>query len=243
MNPIKLNRRDALLCAGAATAAGLAGTGVSFLAGKSEAKGLLRPPGALAEKDFLASCIKCGQCIQVCPYHSLKLLDLADGIDMGTPYIDARDRGCYLCDLFPCILCCPSGALDSKVQTIGQVDMGVAWVHEPRSCWSYQDKPVTAEWIDRLKHQGGHTDLEEDLNTRLEQEKGKNCRLCEVVCAVPDRAQAIEIRNHVPVIGSRCVGCGACAEVCPPGIIEIKARKSYAELYEGKSPVHKEKAA
>ncbi|MBT3317392.1 4Fe-4S binding protein, partial [bacterium] len=27
----------------------------------------LRPPGALLEKDFLASCIKCGQCVQVCP--------------------------------------------------------------------------------------------------------------------------------------------------------------------------------
>ena len=27
----------------------------------------LRPPGALDEKDFLSSCIKCGQCVQVCP--------------------------------------------------------------------------------------------------------------------------------------------------------------------------------
>ena len=27
----------------------------------------LRPPGAINEKDFLALCIKCGQCLQVCP--------------------------------------------------------------------------------------------------------------------------------------------------------------------------------
>ncbi|HMZ02430.1 MAG TPA: 4Fe-4S binding protein, partial [Burkholderiaceae bacterium] len=39
----------------------------------------LRPPGALDEKDFLASCIKCGQCVQVCPVQAIKLADLVDG--------------------------------------------------------------------------------------------------------------------------------------------------------------------
>ena len=28
----------------------------------------LRPPGALPEKDFLAACTRCGQCVQACPY-------------------------------------------------------------------------------------------------------------------------------------------------------------------------------
>ncbi|MFA6019322.1 MAG: 4Fe-4S binding protein, partial [Rhodospirillales bacterium] len=27
----------------------------------------LRPPGAIDENEFLAACIKCGQCVQVCP--------------------------------------------------------------------------------------------------------------------------------------------------------------------------------
>ncbi|MBF0256875.1 MAG: 4Fe-4S binding protein, partial [Gammaproteobacteria bacterium] len=39
----------------------------------------LRPPGAiktpLDEQDFFASCIKCGQCVQVCPVHAIKLAD------------------------------------------------------------------------------------------------------------------------------------------------------------------------
>ncbi|MBW2707616.1 MAG: 4Fe-4S binding protein [Deltaproteobacteria bacterium] len=34
---------------------------------------LLRPPGALDEDIFLASCIKCGQCLQVCPPQVIKL--------------------------------------------------------------------------------------------------------------------------------------------------------------------------
>ena len=45
----------------------------------------LRPPGALAERGFRSSCIKCGQCVQVCPYHSIYLLDITHLFDIGTP--------------------------------------------------------------------------------------------------------------------------------------------------------------
>ena len=31
----------------------------------------LRPPGAIAEEPFLAACIKCGQCVQVCPVEAI----------------------------------------------------------------------------------------------------------------------------------------------------------------------------
>ena len=50
----------------------------------------LRPPGALLEQKFLASCIKCGQCVQVCPVEAIKLAELDDGFGVGSPYIDAR---------------------------------------------------------------------------------------------------------------------------------------------------------
>ncbi|GAB4169519.1 MAG: ferredoxin-type protein NapG [Rhodocyclaceae bacterium] len=72
----------------------------------------LRPPGALDEKDFLASCIKCGQCVQVCPVQAIRLADLVDGFGVGTPYIDARAQACdFSCDAVQCILACPTGAL------------------------------------------------------------------------------------------------------------------------------------
>lgn len=72
----------------------------------------LRPPGALDEKDFLASCIKCGQCVQVCPVQAIKLADLVDGVGVGTPYIDARAQACdFSCDAVQCILACPTGSL------------------------------------------------------------------------------------------------------------------------------------
>jgi ferredoxin-type protein NapG len=72
----------------------------------------LRPPGALDEKDLLASCIKCGQCVQVCPVSAIKLGDLHEGHGIGVPFIAARDQACdFSCDAVQCILACPTGAL------------------------------------------------------------------------------------------------------------------------------------
>lgn len=72
----------------------------------------LRPPGALEEDDFLASCIKCGQCVQVCPVEAIELADIGDGFGVGAPYIEARAQACdFSCDAGQCILACPTGAL------------------------------------------------------------------------------------------------------------------------------------
>lgn len=75
----------------------------------------LRPPGALNESDFLSSCIKCGQCVQVCPVQAIKLGDIDDGFGLGVPYIDPREQACdFSCDAVQCILACPTGSLTYK---------------------------------------------------------------------------------------------------------------------------------
>ncbi|PHO16789.1 iron-sulfur protein, partial [Malaciobacter molluscorum LMG 25693] len=65
---------------------------------------MLRAPGAFDEKDFLSTCINYYQCDQVLLYHTLSLLDINTGSSAVTPFVDARQRGCYLCDLLPCVL-------------------------------------------------------------------------------------------------------------------------------------------
>lgn len=92
----------------------------------------LRPPGALDESDFLASCIKCGQCVQVCPVQAIKLGDLVDGFGVGVPHIDAREQACdFSCDAVQCILACPTGALTYKKPPFFEVRDGARLAAAP----------------------------------------------------------------------------------------------------------------
>ena len=95
----------------------------------------LRPPGALQEQQFLASCIKCGQCVQVCPVKAIKLAELDEGFGIGTPYLDARAQACdFSCDGLQCVLACPTGALTHEINYPHETDMGIAKVVRPETC-------------------------------------------------------------------------------------------------------------
>ncbi len=92
----------------------------------------LRPPGSLDEHDFLASCIKCGQCVQVCPVQAIKLADLVDGFGVGVPYIDAREQACdFSCDAVQCVLACPTGALTYEKPEFLSVREGAGLAAKP----------------------------------------------------------------------------------------------------------------
>ncbi|MBU2646247.1 4Fe-4S dicluster domain-containing protein [bacterium] len=97
---------------------------------------LLRPPGALDEDAFLASCIKCGQCLQVCPPQVIELAGISQGFGIGTPYIIPRQGGCILCKGLPCVLACPTGALDHHISEGKEAKMGLAVISQPETCLS-----------------------------------------------------------------------------------------------------------
>jgi len=97
---------------------------------------LLRPPGALDEDIFLASCIKCGQCLQVCPPQVIKLAGISQGFGIGTPYIVPREGGCILCSGLPCVLACPTGALAHELSLGKDAEMGLAVISGPDTCLS-----------------------------------------------------------------------------------------------------------
>ena len=82
----------------------------------------LRPPGALAEAQFLDTCTSCGDCVGACPYGSIRLLEADE-----TPVIYPDETPCYLCEDFPCIAACEPEAL-RPVRAIKDIDMGVAVV-------------------------------------------------------------------------------------------------------------------
>lgn len=178
----------------------------------------LRLPGAVAEGKFLGTCIKCGQCVQVCPYDSVRLLDINTGVAMGTPVIIPEERGCYLCDLLPCVLSCPSGALNHDVSEAPDVMMGKAVVVSPETCFGMTEETVTEDQIARLISHGTKTPVEKELAEKLEGYIGKPCTICRDLCPYPDKTEAIGLTNgkqYIPEIKEKCVGCGVCVELCP----------------------------
>lgn len=111
----------------------------------------LRPPGALDEKDFLSSCIKCGQCVQVCPVSAIKLADLIDGMGVGAPYIDAREQACdFSCDAVQCILACPTGSLTYHKPAFLPVRPGAALAAKPILLAKEKDAEPTLNLNERI---------------------------------------------------------------------------------------------
>ena len=202
----------------------------------------LRPPGAVSEEEFLALCIKCGQCLQVCPYHSIKLADMAKGHGVGTPYIDARERGCYACSAVPCVLACPSGALDHAVEKPADIQMGIAVLEFPNQCLAITNTPVPKGHSQRIHDftnaQNNVTQLERDVLDKLDAFEGKQCTICADMCPIPNPLSAIAMtpfeEGKKPEVYDGCIGCGVCEELCPANeaAIVIKPRLTYEDYYE-----------
>jgi MauM/NapG family ferredoxin protein len=73
--------------------------------------GLIRPPGAVPESDFLGRCVGCGLCLKVCPTNTLQPAGLAGGwAGLMSPRIVPRLGPCEpACNA--CGQVCPTGAI------------------------------------------------------------------------------------------------------------------------------------
>lgn len=96
------------------------------------------PARAINENAFASACVRCGQCVQACPYDTLKLATLASGLSAGTPYFVARDIPCEMCEDIPCAKVCPSGALDREIESIDDARMGLAVLVDQENCLNFQ---------------------------------------------------------------------------------------------------------
>ncbi len=96
--------------------AALGGLAVAFTAGSAAARRitdrlLIRPPGAKVEGDFLDTCLRCGECMKVCPTGGLQPARLEAGFEgLFTPVLVSRIGPCEeRCNL--CGQVCPTGAI------------------------------------------------------------------------------------------------------------------------------------
>ena len=124
----------------------MAGTGLLLLplpagAGKllssPVGRNRLRPPGAVPEEIFAGKCIRCGRCVEVCPYRSIIPLDIKNGVYDGTPLIFAETIPCYLC--MKCVKVCPTGTLQKISQQ--ETRMGLAIINRHR-CYNWQEETL-----------------------------------------------------------------------------------------------------
>ncbi|NNF45349.1 MAG: 4Fe-4S binding protein [Desulfofustis sp.] len=156
---------------------------------------LIRPPGSLAEPEFLNRCVRCGQCMQVCITNGLQPVMLRAGIEgMFSPYLVARTGYCE----FNCTLCgqvCPTGALQVlDLDAKHRFKIGHAWFDKDR-CLPY------AKGIECIV-------CEEHCPTP---EKAIKFRNVDIVTEGGNKQQV----QQPYVDDALCIGCGICETKCP----------------------------
>ena len=208
----------------------------------------LRPPGALKagldEQRFLAACIKCGQCVQVCPVEAIKLAGMTDGVGIGTPLIAARDQACdFSCDGLQCVLACPTGALTHAINYPAETRMGFARLASPNRCLAVKGQGFLGQargpdYSGKLRYDA--VDRWNPIPVADQPYDLELCDLCVRQCPIeiriaqcedgkppsgdPDQCpprHAIRLERSsdgtaaMPNVEDGCVGCGVCEMICP----------------------------
>jgi MauM/NapG family ferredoxin protein len=173
----------------------------------------MRPPGARREEDFLAECVRCGQCVQSCPTGFIQPAFLEASFEgLWTPVVSPRAGGClYECN--KCTQVCPTNAI-AKL-TLHQKrawKLGTAIVDRGR-CLTYVD---------------GFSCTKCEKACPIPS-KALRYRDAEVVNSQGRRTDV----KQIYVVPDLCTGCGICEYVCPrrdaPGIV-VTAEDETREL-------------
>ncbi len=209
--PTDLSRRGIL--AGVAAGVAIPGAALASKLGVEPAvpSSLLRPPGAGDEKEFLNLCIRCGECMKVCPTNVLQPTLFEGGLEgIFSPHLVPR----YIfeqsfCE-YSCTLCgqvCPTGAIPRLIEEEK---------HKNPTGKAFFDHKLCLPWAE-----------------------GTPCIRCEEMCPTPEKA--IKILNTFKIKGANgedveiqqpyvdrdlCVGCGICESNCTiSGVAGIRVQR------------------
>lgn len=147
---------------------------------------LIRAPGSIPERAFLARCVRCGQCMKACPTNTLQPIWFKAGLEgMFSPILVPRLAACEL----HCATCgqvCPTGAIRPlDLLEKKQVKIGTAWI-DRQAClvWNQDKKCLVCDEV---------------------------CPYNAVVFKPTENR-----KNAVPhVVPNKCTGCGWCENKCP----------------------------
>ena len=167
---------------------------------------LIRPPGCLDEKNFLARCIRCGECMKVCPNNALQPTLVEAGLEgLWSPVLVPRIGYCEPSCVF-CGQVCPTGA----IWEITPAEKG--WLPVSSDAKANPVRIGTAFY---------------DRGRCLPWASATECIVCQEWCPTTPKAiylrpaevfdsagNAKQVRQPY-VDAEACVGCGACEFACP----------------------------
>jgi MauM/NapG family ferredoxin protein len=157
---------------------------------------LIRPPGATTT-DFETLCVRCGECMRVCPTQGLQPSLFAGGVqNVMTPRLVPRLGYCS----YSCAACgevCPTGAIpELPLEEKRHTPMGLARVDRDRCLpWAYDIPCIVCEEVCPVQHKAIWLTTTETVNARGET----------VSLQLPE------------VVKELCIGCGLCEYHCPMG--------------------------
>lgn len=157
---------------------------------------LIRPPGALAEREFLSSCIKCGECMKVCITNGLQPTFLEAGLEgIWTPKLVPRIGYCeYHCTL--CGQVCPTGAITKlNLQEKEKIKIGMAEIDRNRClpyahgtpcivCEEVCPTPKKAIWFEKVSVAGRDGNPLQLKQPRVDLNLCVGCGVCETKCPI-----------------------------------------------------------
>jgi ferredoxin-type protein NapG len=175
-----------------------AATGLSGIAEVFPNRNLMRPPGALDERRFAESCIRCAACVEFCPIRAITIAHMIDGLrNIGTPVLSSScmvfkgledpspiateewrasvSHNGQETTCFECIKHCPTGSLQA-VQP-DKLRIGTAVIDKDRCLFYVQGA-------------------------------------CGAPCLRTCPFEAISLNMGPVVDGEKCVGCGQCSYIC-----------------------------
>ncbi len=148
-------------------------------------EGVLRPPGALPEPDFLARCVRCGLCAAACPTNTLQPAWLASGAlgmfsPMVTPARGFCDPACHAC-----AHSCPTTAIRRLADERTFAKIGTAEVLRDHClAWAKKKRCLVCDEV---------------------------CPY-DAIALKPEPGYSVGVPHVDP---ARCAGCGFCEKHCP----------------------------
>lgn len=151
---------------------------------------MVRPPGS-TEESLYRRCVRCGECIKVCPTGVVQPLQTGNPAELWTPALKTRLGYCdYSCN--SCGVICPTGAIDNlPLEVKRKTLIGVAGIDQTRCItWTEGRECIVCEEMCPVPQ--------------------KAIRL-----GGGGQGRGSGGGRHPQVIADLCIGCGICEHQCP----------------------------